>query len=124
MVTLFEKYKFFEYFIYLTIILKIFLILVYAIKYIGKKNNVKFFYNYNIDLDLVSSFLHSSFIISTCLILIYIMNPFYPSGHKIGTHTKFLLFVFSLFTLNDFIYYSPDFYKIKNILVKKKMNEN
>ncbi len=116
MLTLFQKYKFFEYFIYFTIVIKIILLCAHVLKIYDINTPIYFKKKYNFDIELMIAYLDSIFIISTCLILLYAMNPIYISKESIGNHTKILFFIFAWYVLYDHIHYSPNYFKTKKFV--------
>lgn len=119
MITLFKKYRIVEYFIYVSLLLKLSILCLEGVKLSDHIRKTKIYKNYN--LYFHQSYLSSIFMISTSIILIYLMNPFYSIKYYISYDTKFLLFVYAAFVLSDHINYDPQFnalIRIKNMLLR------
>lgn len=113
MLTLFEKYRVFEYFIYISLIIKVIILLLELVKVSDHFRNTTIYKD--LDLYFHQSYLSSAFMISTSIVLIFLMNPFYSTKYYISFDTKFLLFVYAIFVLFNHIKYDPEFNALRKI---------
>ena len=113
MLTLFEKYRVFEYFIYISLIIKVIILLLELVKVSDHFRNTTIYKD--LDLYFHQSYLSSAFMVSTSIVLIFLMNPFYSTKYYISFDTKFLLFVYAIFVLFNHIKYDPEFNALRKI---------